>query len=382
MTRVLVLGGGMVGSVIARDLAADAEFEVSLADIDGQRVQGVCEAAPDPITPVVADCSRPDCVSELCADHELIVGAMPGRFGYGALRAVIESGRDYCDISFMPEDAWDLDSLAKEHGSTCVVDIGVAPGMSNLLAGRAAFRLDPCRAIDIFVGGIPADPKPPFEYKAGFSPADVLEEYVRPARLVEDGRVVIREALSEPESIEFPGVGVLEAFNTDGLRSLAERLDVPLMREKTMRYPGHREVMLQMREAGFLSEEPVRVGDVEVVPRDLAAALLFPHWTYEEGEADLTAMRVEGIGQLDGRDVRLRWDLLDYYDPESGFSSMARTTAFPCAIMARLIARGVVGEPGVHPPEEFAARDDVLDALFTGLQARGVRYTEHIDEIS
>ncbi|MDG2199992.1 MAG: saccharopine dehydrogenase C-terminal domain-containing protein [Phycisphaerales bacterium] len=382
MTKVLVLGGGLVGSVIARDLAADADLEVSLADIDAKRLEAVCGASADPISAVEADCSSPECVATLCNDHELIVGAMPGRFGYRVLRAVIESGRNYCDISFMPEDAWELDELARTHGATCVVDIGVAPGMSNLLGGRAAFRLDPCHTLDIFVGGIPANPRPPFEYKAGFSPADVLEEYVRPARLVEDGRTVIREALSEPESIDFPGVGVLEAFNTDGLRSLADRLDVPSMREKTMRYPGHREVMLQMREAGFLGEEPVRVGDVDIVPRDLAAALLFPHWTYEEGEADLTAMRVEATGELEGRTVRLRWDLLDYYDPATGFSSMARTTAFPCAIMARLIAKGVVDAPGVHPPEEFAARDDVLDALFSGLQARGVHYTEHVDEIS
>ncbi len=382
MTKVVVLGGGMVGSVIARDLAADPDLSVTLADVDGDRLEVTRDASTDQLEIAVADCSDPAVVASLCDEHEMVVGAMPGRFGFGALRAVIESGRNFCDISFMPEDAWDLDELARSHGSVCVVDMGVAPGMSNLLGGCAAARLDPCRTVDIYVGGIPADPKPPFEYKAGFSPADVLEEYVRPARMVDDGDIVVLEALSEPELIDFPGVGTLEAFNTDGLRSLAERVDVPRMREKTMRYPGHREVMLQMREAGFLSEEPIRVGDLEVVPRDLAAALLFPHWTYEEGEADLTAMRVEATGDQSGRPVRLRWDLLDYYDPATGFSSMARTTAFPCSIMTRLIIKGVVDTPGVHPPEEFARREDVLQALFDGLEARGVRYTETIEELS
>ncbi len=382
MTKVVVLGGGMVGSVIARDLAADPDLSVTLADVDGARLEATRDASADRLEIAVADCSDPAVVTSLCDDHEMVVGAMPGRFGFGALRAVIESGRNFCDISFMPEDAWDLDELARSHGSTCVVDMGVAPGMSNLLGGCAAARLEPCRTVDIYVGGIPADPQPPFHYKAGFSPADVLEEYVRPARMVEGGETVVLEALSEPELIDFPGVGTLEAFNTDGLRSLAERVDVPRMREKTMRYPGHREVMLQMREAGFLGEAPIRVGDIEIVPRDLAAALLFPHWTYEDGEADLTAMRVEATGDLDGRPVRLRWDLLDYYDPATGFSSMARTTAFPCSIMTRLIIKGVIDSPGVHPPEEFARRDDVLQALFDGLEARGVRYSESIDDLS
>ena len=382
MTKVVVLGGGMVGSVIARDLAADPDLSVTLADVDGTRLEATRAASADQLEIAVADCSDPAVVTSLCDEHEMVVGAMPGRFGFGALRAVIESGRNFCDISFMPQDAWDLDELARSHGSTCVVDMGVAPGMSNLLGGCAAARLEPCRTVDIYVGGIPADPQPPFHYKAGFSPADVLEEYVRPARMVEGGETVVFEALSEPELIDFPGVGTLEAFNTDGLRSLAERVDVPRMREKTMRYPGHREVMLQMREAGFLGEEPIRVGETEIVPRDLAAALLFPHWTYEDGEADLTAMRVEATGDLDGRPVRLRWDLLDYYDPATGFSSMARTTAFPCSIMTRLIIKGVIDSPGVHPPEEFARRDDVLQALFDGLEARGVRYSESIDDLS
>ena len=374
MKRILVLGGGLVGSVIARDLSDDGELDVTLADIRPDALDRIC--ADSRITGRVADCADPDCIREMAPEYDLIVGALPGRFGYEALKAVIESGRNYCDITFMPEDAWDLDALAKEHGVTCVVDMGVAPGMSNLLAGTAACRLSPCHSIDIFVGGIPADPKPPFNYKAAFSPADVIEEYVRPSRLVENGEIVIKPALSEPEPVGFPGVGALEAFNTDGLRSLASRLDVPFMREKTMRYPGHRAVMLELREAGFFDETPHDVNGVSVRPRDLAASLLFPHWTYEEGEADLTVMRVIGVGELDGVPTRLTWDLYDRLDPGTGFSSMARTTAFPCTIMARMMLDGSIDDPGVHPPEDFAGRSEVLENLLAGLKLRGVEYSE------
>ena len=374
MHRILVLGGGLVGSVIARDLAADEALDVTLADIRPDALERACGEAD--ITSRVADCADPECIRSIVPEYDLVVGALPGRFGYAALQAVIDAGRNYCDITFMPEDAWELDERARAQGVTCVVDMGVAPGMSNLLAGVAAHRLDPCRSVDIYVGGIPADPKPPFNYKAAFSPADVIEEYVRPSRLVEEGVVVVKEALSEPELIGFPGVGTLVAFNTDGLRSLVERLDVPFMREKTMRYPGHREVMLEMREAGFFDEEPRDVGGVQICPRDVTSALLFPHWSYEPGEADLTVMRVSGVGEVDGVPTRLTWDLHDRYDPDTGFSSMARTTAFPCTIVARMLASGAIDDPGVHPPEDFAHRDDVLEGILSGLRERGVLFTE------
>ena len=160
-----------------------------------------------------------------------------------------------------------------------------------------------------------------------------------------------------------------------------DRLDVPFMREKTMRYPGHRDMMLQMREAGFFDLETIQVNGVEVCPRDVAASLLFPHWTYEEGEADLTVMRVTAAGMFEGKPTRLTWDLHDQADPVSGCSSMSRTTAFPCTIMARMIASGEIDEPGVHVPEDFADKEGVLESLLRGLEERGVRYTERIEAL-
>ncbi len=375
MKKTVVLGGGMVGAVMALDLALETDRAVTLFDVDQKKLDDAKGQNPA-LAVEVADLSSPSTVASIASEADLVLGALPSRFGFEALKAVISTGKPYCDITFMPEDAWHLDALAKESGTVAVVDCGVAPGMSNLLAGVAARRLSPCRSIVIRVGGLPIARHLPWQYKAGFSPYDVIEEYLRPARIVEHGEVVMKEALSEPVLIDFAEVGTLEAFNTDGLRSLTETLDVPHMLEQTMRYPGHRELVWALRETGLLSEEPVEVNGASVSPRDVTCRVLFPKWTYEPGEADLTVMRVEGVGDHDGVPTRLTWDLYDELDPETNWTSMARTTAFPATIMARMIESGIVSTPGVHPPENLAGDDRVLDTLLAGLAARGVRYRE------
>jgi len=293
--------------------------------------------------------------------------------GLGALRAVIEAGKPVCDISFMPEDALALSDSTRERGVAAVVDCGVAPGLSNILAGRAAARLEPCLRIAIYVGGLPRRPRPPFNYKAAFSPRDVIEEYTRPARMVENGRAVAKEALSEVERIEFPDLGELEAFNTDGLRSLIATLDVPNMTEKTLRYPGHAALMCAFREAGLFDAEPIEVGGARVRPIDVTAAMLFPKWTYEPGEEDVTALRVVAEGAEGGRDVRLVWEMLDFYDRDSATTSMARTTGFACAIVGRMLARGDISETGVIPPERLGRDPRFYETVLDELDRRGVR---------
>jgi saccharopine dehydrogenase-like NADP-dependent oxidoreductase len=292
--KVVVLGAGMVGAAIARDLADDAGLRVDVADVQPESLQRVAERAR--VGKVRADLGNPEAVRRLVAGYDLVVGALPSVIGFETVRTVIEVGRDLVDISFMPENALELDALARERGVTAVVDCGVAPGLSNMMCGQAASRLEPCERVEIYVGGLPVARHWPFDYKAGFAPWDVLEEYTRPARLVEHGQIVVKEPLSEPELLEFPGVGTLEAFNTDGLRSLAYTLKAPFMKEKTLRWPGHAELMRVLKDTGFFSLEPIDVGEQKVRPRDVTAALLFPRWTFDEGEADLTVMRVRVVG--------------------------------------------------------------------------------------
>lgn len=381
MHNAIVLGAGMVGSVMARDLARDDEFSVTIADRSPGALADAKARSKEPLTTLEIDLSDPDAVKKAIAPFDIVLGAAASHLGYGLLRTVIEAGKNYADISFMPEDALDHDGLAKDMGVTAVVDCGVAPGMSNLLCGRAAAALDECTDLEIYVGGLPVERRWPFQYKAGFAPADVIEEYMRPSRIVEGGDVVIREALSEPELMDLPGVGTVEAFNTDGLRSIADTLDVPNMKEKTLRYPGHIEIMRILRAMGLFSKEPVVVGGQMVVPLELTSALMFPMWTYEEGEADLTVMRVSGSGFLDGVATKITWDLLDYYDPATNATSMSRTTAFPCAIIARLIARGELQRPGVAPPELLGHDEALVERVLAELLARGVRYETSIESV-
>ena len=373
--KALVLGGGMVGSAIAADLAADPRLAVSVAD---RSDEALARLARRGLSGVRADCSDPGRITALAAGADVVVGALSSVLGLSALRAVIEARKPYVDISFMAEDALALSGLAAERGVTAVVDCGVAPGMSNLLCGHAAARLEPCERLEIYVGGLPVLRRWPYEYKAPFAPHDVLEEYTRPSRLVEDGRLVVREALSEPELLEFEGVGTLEAFNTDGLRSLAFTLKVPWMKEKTMRYPGHIALMRVLRETGFFSKEPVGVpaagGRASVRPLDVTAAQLFPKWTFDEREADLTVMRVTAVGREGGRRVRLQWDLLDRYDPETDTRSMSRTTGYPAAIVARWLLDKRFERPGVHPPETLGREPALVAEMLAELARRGVVY--------
>jgi saccharopine dehydrogenase-like NADP-dependent oxidoreductase len=346
---------------------------VTVADVDATALRAAQARAGARIATAQADLADSETVKGIVAAADIVIGALPGHLGRSALVAVIEAGRNCCDISFMAEDALELDALARQKGVTAVVDCGVAPGLSSMLAGYAAGRLHPCERIAIYVGGLPRDPQPPLNYKAAFSPADVIEEYVRPARLVERGRVVVREALSEVEPIEFAGVGKLEAFNTDGLRSLIRTLDVPYMVEKTVRYPGHAELMRAFREAGLFGGDPVTVGGATVRPVDVVSTLLFPKLRYEPGEEDLTVLRVVAEGKGERGRARLTWEMIDRYDRVAATTSMGRTTAFPCAITARLIADGRLAEPGVIPPELIGRRPELLEHVLSELEARGVR---------
>jgi saccharopine dehydrogenase-like NADP-dependent oxidoreductase len=218
----------------------------------------------------------------------------------------------------------------------------------------------------------------PDEYKAVFSPVDVIEEYTRPARMVENGRIVVKPALSDPELIDFPEVGTLEAFNTDGLRSLIRTINAPDMKEKTLRYPGHIEKMKLLRETGFLSREPVDVGGNMIRPMDLTARLLFPRWKLREGEEDFTVMKVILNGKRDGKRIRYTWDLFDRYDSATGVHSMARTTGYTASVVLRLIANRVYTEPGITVPEFIGKHPECVNFLIEGLKRRGIHYREEI----
>ena len=380
MKKAIVLGCGQVGQAIVRDLASDPGFEVTAADASKAPLRRVEEVAS--VKTRMVDLSDPKNVHDAVADFDIVLGALPSRFGFSALQAVIEAKKPYCDISFMPEDALALGAAAKAAGTTAIVDSGVSPGMSNLLVGYAEAQMDQAENAVIYVGGLPKERAWPYQYKAPFAPSDVIEEYTRPARMIENGSVVVKPALSDPELIEFPKAGTLEAFNTDGLRTLLTTVRIPNMKEKTLRYPGHIELMRVFRESGFFGKDKIEVGGVSISPLDVTSKLLFCDWAFEEREEEFTVMRVQVEGKKGGEGVRYTYDLYDEYDHASKMASMARTTAFPCTILARWLARGDQVEPGVFPLELLARKDGVVKLLMDELAARGVIITERVEPSS
>jgi len=378
--KILILGGGLVGGPMAIDLANDKKFNVTVADIDAQALERL-NGARSKIVTVQTDLSDPGAVRTLAREHDLVLSAVPGFMGYRTLQSVIEAGRNVVDIAFFPENPFDLDALARENDVTAIVDCGVAPGMSSLLVGHVDALLDRTDKVLIYVGGLPEVREWPFEYKAVFSPIDVIEEYIRPARYVENGQLVVREALSDPELLHFPGIGTLEAFNSDGLRTLADTIDAPNMKEKTLRYQGHIEKMAVMRETGMFSKETIEINGAKIRPIDFTAELLFPKWKREPDEVDITVMQVIVEGEKDGAQQRYVYDMLDKYDPVTGTHSMARTTGYPATMAVRMLAEGIYDKPGISPPE-FVGRDEKATAfVLQGLEARGVVFRRSVEEV-
>ena len=371
--NIAILGAGMVGRAMALDLAK--RHHVTSFDISTSNLELLQKRNPA-IQTFPTDLSGYDYYPKMLQPYDLVVTAVPGFMGYAALEAVIRSRKNVADISFFPENALDLDPLAKEMGVTVITDCGVAPGMSNYLIGRYNEEMT-LTAFEIYVGGLPKIRKKPFEYKAPFSPVDVIEEYTRPARLMENGHIVVREALSDREWMDFEGIGTLDVFNTDGLRSLLFTMPhVKNQKEKTLRYPGHVDLIIALKESGFFSHEPIHVNGQDIRPIDFASKILFNEWKLGEEEEELTVMKVILHGEKDGKQLTSTWSLLDRYDPVTKISSMSRTTGYTCTATAEMIGQGLFTEKGVFPPELVGKHKACFDHVIGYLKERGVIWSE------
>ncbi|MCF7935821.1 MAG: saccharopine dehydrogenase family protein [Synergistales bacterium] len=382
--KVIVLGGGLVGSVMALDLGADDDYDVTVADRSAEAAAKIEKKSGGRVgTRQDVDFASPASIRDAVNDYDLVVGAVPGSMGYAMMGAVIEAGRSMSDISFMGEDYFQWDARAKEAGVTLMEDVGVTPGFSNVLIGSAVHELDEVEDIDIYVTGLPLCPEPPFNYKFVFSPDDCLEEYVRPVRLKENGKVITKPALADNEVYDFdlPGIDVprMEGFLTDGLRSLLTTIpQATNIREKTLRYPGTAEKLAFLRDVGMFSLDTIEAGGVKVRPRDVFASLAFPRMTLGEEEREFTFLELDVKGKKDGKATTYRFSMYDERDDDTGYTSMARTTGFPCVIMARLIAEGIVDRPGVNAPEHIGDNPKAVQRFIAEMEQRGVTVRKEI----
>ena len=377
--NIIVLGAGLVGGPITFDLAKDKHFNVSVADINAQTLSKF--DGHKNITTIQADLSDNMKVTEIITPYDMVLSAVPGHMGFRILETIIRAGKNVIDIAFFPEDLFELDALAKENKVIAISDIGVAPGMSNVLIGYVDALLDKTEKAITYVGGLPKVRQWPYEYKAVFSPVDVIEEYTRPARYIKDGKEIVMPALSEPELLNFDHIGTLEAFNSDGLRSLAKTIKADFMIEKTLRYPGHIEIMRILRETGFFNKREIEVSGVMISPLEFTSRLLFPTWKLEKGEEDITVMKVIVEGKKDNQQKRYTYFLYDAYDADTGIHSMARTTGYTATMALRMVAEGLYKHHGVSAPEFIGRFPECVDFILAGLRERGVVYHEHVENV-
>lgn len=359
--RIVVLGGGTQGRLIAQDLASRPDVhEVIVGDIHPLAELGPkTEWRP-------CDATSSTSVADLLDGAHAAVTALPGDLGRLGLHHAMQAGIPVVDISFTPDDLQGLDPAARESGATVVVDCGVAPGLSHLLAGAAHEMLGGLDRLTIHVGGIPITPLAPFLHAVYFHPDDLLAEYVRPARHRHGGALRAPHPMAEPPIVhDDPAMGRHEAFVTDGLRTLlASYPEVPDMVERTLRRPGHLEYMNRLAADGHLAPTPEQPGSEAPVRKTARLlAMDFPG----DDHPDYLLMTVEGV--RGGK--RRAWRLYDRAD--EGVSAMARTTGFTAAAVAMQLARRKFDEPGVHPPERLAHVHGLVDEVLGDLDARGVR---------
>ncbi len=368
--KFLVLGGGAQGCACALELARRDEAEsVVIADLDVSNPPAFLE----PYIGTKVELRRVDATNETevraaMVGVEAVACALPYYFNVDMTRLAIAEGAHFCDLGGNTQLVDEQKSLSDEAvaaGVSVVPDCGLAPGMVNILAQGGIDAMDEVESVRILVGGLPQHPEPPLNYQIVYSMEGVLDYYTTAVLVLENGEVVEKEALTEIEEVSFPEpLGTLEAFLTaGGISRMPYRYQgtIPTMTYKTLRYPGHAYLVRAMRDLGLMDLEPIQVNGTEIRPRDVFIAAVTPHLLNPDGN-DLVAMRVVVSGTHDGAPSTVTYEMVDYYDADTGVTAMMRTTGYSLASTARLQATGVV-EPGVHTPSECVPVDAYVQAL-------------------
>ncbi len=355
MVDVLVVGAGNIGSTTALYLF-EKGYNIIVVDRDPGKIRRIRERLG---LQAVKTSIGSDEYRRLVSRARLVALALPSTIGYDALKTTILSGaKNIVDVSFMPEDPLTLDKLAKEKSSRVVVDAGLAPGISNLFVGHAYSRLKRIDEVLIYVGGISEDPECPLGLAGTWNTRDLLEEYIRPARIVVEGEVKGIDPLSEYGEIHIPGIGVFEYFPSDGLRTMLKTLK-PLpetMAEYTLRWPGHVETMRTLKRLGFLEPVGLRIGLCEVDAVDYTSVILASKLV--ECRKDRVVMYINTSGKDDGKQFGYELVLNQTYDERDQVTAMAKTTSTMQSCVSHQILEETISlEPGINPPETLGLDD-------------------------
>lgn len=379
----LILGAGRMGFGAAFDLIHNAGAEgVTIADVDPSRAQDAAAIiGTERIRPAAIDVNDTERVLELMRQHDAVISCVVYHHNERLARLAIAAPVHFCDLggnNDVVEAELALDEEARAAGVNIVPDCGLAPGMVAVLAAHGIDRFDTVESVHIRVGGLPQIPKPPLDYQIVFSVEGLINEYVEPARVLREGRIVTVASMTEIESLEFPQpFGMMEAFQTSGGTSTLPATYLGRLRNldyKTIRYPGHCEKFKTLIDLGLASSEPVVIDGADVTPRRLLGELITRHLPADE--PDVVLVRLEFAGDMGGRAHVLRYQIIDRADEVSGLSAMMRTTAFPASIVAQMMALGETFSKGALPQERCIPPGPFVKAL----HARQIRVEEFLTE--
>jgi saccharopine dehydrogenase-like NADP-dependent oxidoreductase len=371
--KVLVVGCGNIGSVAAEDIARSRKrVDVVVADYDKAIAEAVARRIGiDNVSAMQLDVTKTSDLPRILKSSDVVMGFLPGNLGHRLIKACINASMSLVDVSFGAEDPLVLNKQAEKAEVTVVPDCGLAPGISNLLVGHAVSQLGEVKTVHIMVGGLPEKPVPPLGYIITWSPESLIDEYTRKARILRKGRQVSIDPLTGLETVDFPGVGVLEAFWTDGLRTLMSTVKAEDMWEKTLRYPGHADKIKAFEQLGFFDKKEVDVDGVKVSPKELTVKLLGRKLRMPD-QNDIVVLSVEVEGVKGRTKTCYVYHLLDCYDEKHGVTAMARTTAYPASIITQLMLDGAIKERGVVPPEKIGMHDELFGKIINELKKRDI----------
>jgi lysine 6-dehydrogenase len=376
--KAVIIGAGRMAEAVLRDFVTHPLFdEVTVADVDAARAEELARTRGGGLARAAAvDAGDEDEVRKLVAGHDVCVSAAPYRYNLTLARAAIRAGAHFVDMggnNDVVAAELALNEEAKAAGVTVVPDMGLAPGMTNVLAAALISAFDDVRDVHLRVGGLPREPRPPLGYALVFSVYGLINEYAEPCLILKGGDVATAPPLTGVEDIDFPPVGRLEAFHTSGGASTLPHTYRGLVREldyKTIRYPGHCAAVKPLFDFGLASEEEASIGGVRIKPRDVLAERLAS--ALPEGKDDVVLVKCWATGTTRGEEKTASLELVDYADAASGLTAMQRTTGFPVAVAAATLARSGEKIAGAFPPEVAFEPGPFMAAL----ESRGLKFSK------
>jgi saccharopine dehydrogenase-like NADP-dependent oxidoreductase len=378
--KLLSIGCGYIGSVLAEELVRHLDFDrLIICDNETARIERIVNRLGEKVQCFQLDLSKYTNLLKIIDEADVVIGLSPGRLGFNIVKACVEQQKSLVDLSYMGEDPLVFHQEAVERGIVIIPDCGVAPGLSNLLVGQAATHLDEVEDVIIYVGGLPQNPQPPLNYKVTWCVEDLFEEYTRKVSIVKNHKLVEVEALEGVETVAFEGIRPLEAFFTDGVRTLQHTIRAKNVWEKTLRYPGHVEKIKFLINLGLLSKDRLRT--IPISPWEFMRNF----WTEKLSlfdEKDVVLMRVIITGRKASTHLQHTFEVVDYFDEKRNITAMARTTAYTAFAVIKLLTENKIAEHGVIPPEILGMNHTLFHEIETLLKERNIHITKSLRQLT